>query len=164
MGRRTGGVRIPSLASTRIAGTRTQWGHSDDFCRPSTCPICDGSVYFVRHNGGSVWFDSLGYPWPKHACFDTPPTVRIRLYYKSRVEPKAEELLGVVTETEVIEPGKSGRIVVKCHDQSIIDRTFTTDWDLVTLVGRLVVVKRDGKSKLSLSLVYRNAATGQPAA
>jgi hypothetical protein len=27
-------------------------------------------VYFVRHNGGAVWFDQLGDPWWKHACFD----------------------------------------------------------------------------------------------
>lgn len=30
-------------------------------------------VYFVQHNGGSVWFDELGQPWPKHPCFDAEP-------------------------------------------------------------------------------------------
>jgi hypothetical protein len=77
----------------------------------------------------------------------------MRLKLKLRVDTKAERLFGIVTQTEVIEPGKSGRIVVRCHDQSIIDRTFTTGWDLVTLVGRLVVVMRDGESKISLSLL-----------
>lgn len=37
---------------------------------PTTCPECREPVYFVRHNGGSVWFDQLGEPWWKHACFD----------------------------------------------------------------------------------------------
>jgi hypothetical protein len=34
------------------------------------CPKCEGAVIFLRSNGGSVWLDSLGPPWPKHACFD----------------------------------------------------------------------------------------------
>lgn len=33
------------------------------------CPRCQGNVIFLRHNGGSVWLDSLGWPWPKHGCF-----------------------------------------------------------------------------------------------
>lgn len=37
------------------------------------CPRCSRMVYFVRHNGGSVWFDELGLPWPKHPCFDADP-------------------------------------------------------------------------------------------
>jgi hypothetical protein len=43
---------------------------SSDFCRPTTCPECGAEVFFIRHNGGSVWGDELGWPWPKHACFD----------------------------------------------------------------------------------------------
>lgn len=35
------------------------------------CPICHGEVFFIKHNGGSVWLDPpLGSPWYKHACFD----------------------------------------------------------------------------------------------
>jgi hypothetical protein len=41
-----------------------------DFCRPTICPRCGAAVYFVRHNGGSVWLDELGWPWPKHGCFN----------------------------------------------------------------------------------------------
>jgi hypothetical protein len=33
------------------------------------CPMCQGEVFFIRHNGGSVWVDELGHPWPKHHCF-----------------------------------------------------------------------------------------------
>jgi hypothetical protein len=28
-------------------------------------------VWLVHHNGGKVWVDELGWPWPKHSCFDT---------------------------------------------------------------------------------------------
>jgi hypothetical protein len=41
-----------------------------DFCRPTRCPRCRADVFFIRHNGGSVWVDELGWPWPKHGCFD----------------------------------------------------------------------------------------------
>lgn len=39
-------------------------------CYLTRCPICKATVFFVRHNGGSVWLDApLGPPWPKHGCF-----------------------------------------------------------------------------------------------
>lgn len=41
-------------------------------CWKTSCPKCRESVWFVRHNGGSVWLDEIGVPWPKHACFDDP--------------------------------------------------------------------------------------------
>ncbi len=41
-----------------------------DFTRPAHCPVCGDDVYFIRHNGGSVWVDPpLGWPWTKHGCF-----------------------------------------------------------------------------------------------
>lgn len=51
----------------------------EDVCHPTSCPKCSVRVYFVRHNGGSVWFDDLGQPWPKHGCFDTAPSAIIPL-------------------------------------------------------------------------------------
>jgi hypothetical protein len=35
---------------------------------PTKCPRCSESCFLVRHNGGSVWLDELGHPWPKHPC------------------------------------------------------------------------------------------------
>lgn len=45
--------------------------YDGDCCWRTKCPECNGPVFFVRHNGGSVWFDALGLPWPKHACMDS---------------------------------------------------------------------------------------------
>src|SRR5208282_1597883 len=37
------------------------------------CPVCGASVYFYQSPyGGSVFFDELGPPWPKHPCTDNP--------------------------------------------------------------------------------------------
>ena len=35
----------------------------------SKCPQCGTSVYFYRNNDSAVYFDEMGPPWPKHACF-----------------------------------------------------------------------------------------------
>jgi hypothetical protein len=35
------------------------------------CPVCDAPVYFYRSPyNGRVFFDDLGWPWPKHPCTD----------------------------------------------------------------------------------------------
>ena len=35
------------------------------------CPVCQDSVYFYQSpEGGRVFFDELGPPWPKHPCTD----------------------------------------------------------------------------------------------
>lgn len=40
-----------------------------DFTHSTICPKCGVSCFFIRHNGGCVWVDELGPPWPRHACF-----------------------------------------------------------------------------------------------
>lgn len=35
------------------------------------CPVCGATVFFYQSpNGGRVFFDALGWPWPKHRCTD----------------------------------------------------------------------------------------------
>lgn len=50
---------------------------SNCFC--TNCPDCGQEVFFIRHNGGSVWIDPpLGPPWYKHSCFDVSPVHKER--------------------------------------------------------------------------------------
>lgn len=134
------------------APTHSVWQYrDDDFCRPTSCPICGADVFFVRHNGGSVWFDELGLPWPKHACFDDDvagSSLRGRLVEGPRA------LFGVVVETVVTRHGEGGRIVVRCSDGSIIDDNFKTTLDLAKLVGQLVMVERGQEGRITLVPVY----------
>src|SRR4051812_4220020 len=65
----SGGSGI-STRTVSVPETRVYSESTDGFCRATICPTCGGEVFFVRHNGGSVWFDELGWPWPKHGCFD----------------------------------------------------------------------------------------------
>ena len=37
----------------------------------ATCPVCGETVFYYQSpNGGRVFFDDLGWPWPKHPCTD----------------------------------------------------------------------------------------------
>src|SRR5260370_692225 len=136
-----GGAVRTSHPSLPAAGTRTVWD-GDGRCYETHCPICRASVFFVRHNGGSVWFDSLGKPWPKHGCFfDDGYGVRLRTRLAQPSEGTRTSFFGVVTETVVTDPGKSGRIVVQCSNGRLIDDEFTTTIDLTTYAGSLVLVE-----------------------
>ena len=36
------------------------------------CPVCGQSVFFYQSEcGGRVFFDDVGWPWPKHPCTDS---------------------------------------------------------------------------------------------
>jgi hypothetical protein len=136
------GHRTPVAAAPLPAvGTRASWD-CDDFCCPTKCPICGDAVFFVRHNGGSVWFDDLGRPWPKHACFDDGYYgARLRKTLREESRNTANPVFGVIIETEIIEPGKSGRIVVRCSDDTIINNIFDTEWNLTHYAGALVFIE-----------------------
>lgn len=52
------------------------WGFTREssYTNPNaSCPVCGASVYFYQSpNGGRVFFDELGPPWPKHPCTNNP--------------------------------------------------------------------------------------------
>lgn len=59
------------------------WQRSENYTTPNaSCPRCGVRVFFYRSPyGGSVYFDELGPPWPKHPCMDfgrTPSTQATR--------------------------------------------------------------------------------------
>lgn|GEM_PF-5256805 len=45
---------------------------NESFTVPNArCPVCKQNVFFYQSvNGGRVYFDELGPPWPKHYCTD----------------------------------------------------------------------------------------------
>lgn len=55
------------------------------------CPVCGASVFYYQNLSGSrVFFDDLGWPWPKHPCTDNPAsqTPKIRRPAKSGLRGK----------------------------------------------------------------------------
>lgn len=137
----TGGGVIVLMPPT--PPVRSLWCYRDeDFCRPTSCPKCGADVFFVRHNGGSAWFDELGWPWPKHGCFDDETSQGLRSTLVSGSARQGSAVFGVVIETVATRPGRGGRIVVRCSDGTTIDAEFDTSLNLAWLVGQLVTVQR----------------------
>jgi hypothetical protein len=65
----------------------------DSYTIPNArCPECDDPVFFYRSPyGGSVYFDKLGVPWPKHPCMDKGrPPRRHRPDAEQDVEPRRQ--------------------------------------------------------------------------
>ena len=52
----------------------------DSFVNPrSKCPVCREPVFFYRSpNGGGVYFDALGHPWPKQPCTESSVSLPMR--------------------------------------------------------------------------------------
>jgi hypothetical protein len=148
-----------TVAITSPPQRRTWPYRHEDFCRESKCPMCDAPVFFVRHNGGSVWFDKLSPPWPKHGCFsDNPEGVRLRqTLIRWRSLPTAfTTLFGIVIDTEATHPGSHGRIVVRCSDNTMIDGHFNTRFNLMNLPDTLIIVIRRSDGHI----VLRSADSG----
>jgi len=61
---------VPNQFKQNIASIATE----KRFLNPNArCPVCDEPVYFFQsENGGRVFFDDIGPPWPKHPCTDNP--------------------------------------------------------------------------------------------
>jgi hypothetical protein len=66
--------RTADLSSARQileeSGASQSW--SACYVNPNaTCPVCFARVYFYQNsNFSKVYFDELGWPWPKHPCTD----------------------------------------------------------------------------------------------
>ena len=65
----------------------------DSYVNPNAyCPVCGEKVFYYQSRyGGRVFFDDLGWPWPKHPCTDnsnralkTPSVVRRSVVIKDR--------------------------------------------------------------------------------
>lgn len=61
------------IVSEKVPADGRFWRSSQVDKRPNAkCPICSKPVYFIEmDNGGRVFFDDLGPPWPKHPCTDS---------------------------------------------------------------------------------------------
>lgn len=99
----SGGERQPASAPKPSPKDPKQ----DGFCRPARCPECGESVFFLRHNGGSVWLDDLGWPWPKHPCFDGAVPAWYR-YFVDQPPPASPSVIGVVVRARWVPPIAEG--------------------------------------------------------
>ncbi len=71
---------LHALLRSAVPVYETGLGRLDSFTNPNaSCPVCGASVFFYRSpDGGRVFFDELGPPWPKHPCTDNLERVPLR--------------------------------------------------------------------------------------
>src|ERR1035438_6996260 len=81
------------------------------------CPVCGASVYFYQSpNGGRVFFDDLGPPWPKHPCTDNP----IVRHHFSSAEGRSRILVSAASQSE-----KSDSEPTQREEASPLESKFT---------------------------------------
>lgn len=58
-------------ASDGLDHIRVRFDEVDSYLNPNArCPKCNKPVYFYKSPyNGRVFFDDVGWPWPKHGCF-----------------------------------------------------------------------------------------------
>jgi hypothetical protein len=77
-------------------------------CFATKCDKCGRDVFFIRHNGGSVWIDPpLGPPWNKHEHmnFFDQPVQQNSLQAEYNLPNDVQGLLTIVKATHVIGQG-----------------------------------------------------------
>jgi hypothetical protein len=89
-GRKVGAAQLQPARSQRRRQTRYLCGEWNSprlrkrhFNTPNAkCPKCGAAVFFYKNpQGGSVYFNKLGYPWSRHPCTDERARWRGRRYY-----------------------------------------------------------------------------------
>ena len=144
------GRPIPIHRSGRCgggAGLDSRWGRSEaseSACFRTRCPEgCGADVFFIRHNGGSLWVDPpLGWPWPKHECLypdDGGAGARSALGAFVTDEPdfsNADLILAVALEIEFSIDWSEWRLLSGENDEWRLH----TNGDCRSLVGQLVVL------------------------
>jgi hypothetical protein len=63
---------VASYSPPSFGWARDHGGTVESYVNPNAhCPVCYEPVYFYRSPyNGRVFFDDLGWPWPKHRCTD----------------------------------------------------------------------------------------------
>jgi hypothetical protein len=108
-----------------------------DMTKKTSCSRCGDDVYFIRHNGGGVYVDDLGWPWPKHECFKDLPIWYNHFYQTSK--ESNESLTGVIQEVS----SKIGILLLSIDFENIgkakveIEKTLLPDSiiGLITLIN-----------------------------
>jgi len=129
------------------AGSVSRWGRSEaaeSACFKTLCPKgCGADVFFIRHNGGSVWVDPpLGWPWDKHGCmYPDEPKARRKSALGTFVfdEPdfsNPDLILAVAMEIEFSIDWSEWRLISGEHDEWRLH----TNGDCRFLVGELIVL------------------------
>jgi hypothetical protein len=115
-----------------------------DFTKPARCPKCGAGVFFIRHNGGSVWVDELGWPWPLHGCFE-PPVGPLLVFgsWSSKMARLKNSKLGIIDRAKKSFPDQKTTIEIQMANSRRLSVVARIPLHPPALEGALVVVALD---------------------
>ena len=145
------------LAFTKVSDERGwhTYPNEEDFCRPTRCPECDADVFFVRHNGGSVWLDPpLGWPWYKHPCLYRDDQRRAD-ERSALVDPNTPlpqgSIFGVIIHQSWEPDEMTAVAVVQCQDErDCVFRFLQPKGQKRVIAGELVAVSEKDRTVTSV--------------
>ena len=120
----------------------------NDFTRSTRCHYCNKPVYFVRHNGESVWFDELGQPWPKHPCYYEPINLsRGEAQATKAIETWIHRLrrpfVGVVIDATVDKATQAKYLHLHCTDDKVRQVRVYVTFSLEGSIGEFVIYSNE---------------------
>ena len=114
-----------------------------DFTTPTQCPSCAADVFFIRHNGGSVWVDELGWPWPKHPCMDTDISARAFSTFAAQASSLVNPKLGIVAMAQAGTTTIEKIYHIELGDGSTIKASLQYDPPYSSMLGAMVIVSEE---------------------
>lgn len=92
----------------------------------ASCPVCGQGVYFCQtENGGRVYFDELGPPWPKHVCTANAENIKTPSPRESRWDRQGwKSLLNFTTTVTGFDSGEGFLMRVHGEDENEKKRYF----------------------------------------
>jgi len=124
----------------------------------------------VRHNGGSVWFESLGKPWPKHGCFDNGRSSNRYYYHSSQygwnstwgihnrllsfMNSLRSPLIGVIVEVKLRPQKKEYLLIIRCSDDTMIKAYIPKKGRPQELIGEIVLLSKVDLRFICVSIAW----------
>lgn len=131
-----------------------------NFYYRSRCPKCDREVYYLRHGGGSVWLNSINYPWPKHPCMgERTPSARRKSAFRIAEDLNASYALGCVL--DVKEGRTRTELLVKTETLRMAHITVIRGGDLSALRDDVIFFSEKA-GECRYNVTFRDL-TGKPA-
>jgi hypothetical protein len=116
-----------------ISSTTADFSTYDSYLNPNArCPVCGDAVFYYQSPfGGRVFFDDVGWPWPKHPCTDNGARIRAYTPKKPRVTFVASDgtplTVGIRKGVEKINDSTTLVIREASPDKSIFTATISAD-------------------------------------